>query len=60
VAHDTGDGRLHAPSAARNAGAIADLLERAMKDRPASCALEIASGTGQHVVINAARLPHLT
>ncbi|GGE40105.1 methyltransferase [Primorskyibacter flagellatus] len=60
VAHDTGDGRLHAPSAARNAGVIADLLEHAMKGRPASGALEIASGTGQHVVTNAARLPHLT
>ncbi len=49
--------RLYAPSAERNAPFICDLLESIS---PASGnALEIASGTGQHVVAFAARLPGL-
>ena len=50
--------RLFAPSAARNAGPIAELLADVAPTR--GRALEIASGTGQHVVTFAARLPGLT
>ncbi|SEO06006.1 Protein of unknown function [Salinihabitans flavidus] len=53
---DTG-GKLHAPSAARNAEAIADLLAEIAPQNGA--ALELASGTGQHAVTLAARLPGL-
>ena len=50
-----GDGRVSAPSAERNAGPILDVLRR---HAPASgTALEIASGTGQHIVTFAAALP---
>jgi len=50
-------GRLFAPSAARNEQAIADLVERLA---PATgSALELASGTGQHVVALGRRLPGL-
>lgn len=47
--------KLHAPSAARNAAAIATFL----RDNAASGgrALEIASGTGQHVITFAETLP---
>ena len=51
------DGRMHAPSAARNAADIAELV--AAHAPPAGEALEIASGTGQHTVTLAARLPAL-
>ncbi|KIC22853.1 MULTISPECIES: DUF938 domain-containing protein [unclassified Leisingera] len=51
-------GKLFAPSAARNAGAICDLLAKVAP--PQGRALEIASGTGQHVIEYAARLPGLT
>ncbi|KIC37009.1 DUF938 domain-containing protein [Leisingera sp. ANG-M7] len=50
-------GKLFAPSAARNSGAICDLLTEAAP--PRGRALEIASGTGQHVIEYAARLPGL-
>ena len=50
-------GRLFAPSAARNLGAICDLVAH---HAPAQGnALELASGTGQHVVAFAQRLPGL-
>lgn len=49
--------RLVAPSAARNASAICDLLGAVAAN--AGNALELASGTGQHVVRFAARLPGL-
>ncbi|WIY26356.1 DUF938 domain-containing protein [Parasedimentitalea psychrophila] len=51
-------GKLFAPSAATNMGALGDLLARVapLQGR----ALEIASGTGQHVVGYACRLPGLT
>lgn len=56
-AEDDGQGRLFAPSAARNIEPIADLLEY---HAPAQGrALEIASGTGQHIAVLAGRLPQL-
>ena len=49
---------MHAPSAERNAAAITEVL---CEIAPAAGrALEIASGTGQHVVAFAAALPRLT
>ncbi|MCQ0093562.1 DUF938 domain-containing protein [Roseovarius sp. M141] len=54
---DTG-ARLTAPSAQRNAPAIAAVL--AQHGPQSGRALEIASGTGQHVVAFAAALPGLT
>ena len=51
------DGRLNAPSAIRNAKPIVELVKKtAIKS---GNALEIASGTGQHVVKLASALPHL-
>ena len=50
-------GRLHAPSAERNADAIRDLVKDHAPAR--GRALEIASGTGQHVVTLARALPGL-
>ena len=52
------DGRLNAPSAERNAAPITALLHHHAPDQGA--ALEIASGTGQHVAAFAAALPGLT
>jgi SAM-dependent methyltransferase len=58
VAHNGEGARLHAPAAERNADAILDLLRA---HAPASgTALEIASGTGQHVTRFACALPGLT
>lgn len=57
IATTEGDVKLHAPSAARNAAAIcAMLLEHAPGN---GNALEIASGTGQHVTTFATALPDL-
>lgn len=57
IAH-SGDGvRLIAPAASRNTGPLCDLLESVAPPRGA--ALELASGTGQHVAAFAARLPGL-
>ncbi len=51
----TPDGRRHAPSAARNAGPILDVLRREL---PATGRLlEIASGSGQHAAAFATALP---
>ena len=50
-------GKLFAPSAASNRTALVDLLGRVAP--PQGQALEIASGTGQHVVGYACRLPGL-
>ncbi|MDE4133792.1 DUF938 domain-containing protein [Phaeobacter sp. QD34_3] len=50
-------GMLYAPSAARNLEPLCDLLEDIAP--PSGRALEIASGTGQHVIAYAARLPGL-
>ncbi len=49
--------KLHAPSAERNAGAITEMLVQHAPAR--GQALEIASGTGQHIVTFAAVLPHV-
>lgn len=58
VAQTLSGGKLHAPAAERNADAIAGFLA---EHAPAKGhALEIASGTGQHVIAFAARLPDLT
>ncbi|KRS12914.1 methyltransferase [Roseovarius atlanticus] len=58
VAHKGAGARLHAPAAERNADALLDLLRA---HAPASgTALEIASGTGQHVTHFATHLPGLT
>lgn len=51
------DGRMNAPSAARNAGPICDLVAAHAPGNGA--ALEIASGTGQQSVALARRLPGL-
>ena len=57
VANYESDGRLNAPSAIRNAEPIVELVRKtAIKS---GNALEIASGTGQHVVKLASALPHL-
>ena len=57
VTNIEGDGRLNAPSAVRNGEHIVELLRNtAIKS---GNALEIASGTGQHVVKLAAALPLL-
>ena len=51
------DGRLNAPSAVRNAESIIELVKKTVTQQ--GNALEIASGTGQHVVKLASALPHL-
>lgn len=57
LAERSEDGRLYAPSAARNMGYICDLVA---EHAPASgTALEIASGSGEHVCALAHRLPGL-
>ncbi len=53
-----GDERLAAPAAARNAAPLAAVLERLLPD--ADSVLEIASGSGQHAVFFAERLPWVT
>lgn len=57
VAEPADGGRLFAPAAERNAGAIADLLAGVAP--AAGRALELASGTGQHVAVFAERFPGL-
>ena len=57
VANFESDGRLNAPSALRNAEPIVELV-REIAIKPGN-ALEIASGSGQHVVKLAAALPLL-
>lgn len=49
--------RLHAPSAARNAGPILDVLRGIAPT--SGLALELASGTGEHAALFAAALPNL-
>jgi len=50
--------KRHAPATQRNAGPIADMLEREL---PATgVVLEVASGTGEHAVFMARRFPQIT
>jgi SAM-dependent methyltransferase len=57
VARHGEGGKLCAPSAERNAGPICDLVEQYGPSR--GRALELASGTGQHAVALARRMPGL-
>lgn len=57
VATEGQGGRLIAPAASRNADALCDLLDRFAPAK--GRALELASGTGQHVTAFAQRLPGL-
>lgn len=57
VAIATSGEKLHAPSAERNAAALTELLTRIAP--PSGQALEIASGTGQHIMGFARALPSL-
>lgn len=52
------DQRLFAPAAARNRGPILDILRAVLP--PQGLALEIASGSGEHVIHFAAHFPELT
>src|SRR4029079_19473083 len=54
----TADGKWSIPAAERNKGPILDVLARVLPRR--GLVLEIASGTGQHVVHFAKALPDLT
>ena len=57
VVHQAGRGKLHSPAAERNAG---DIVRVVVENAPhKGVALEIASGTGQHVVELAATVPSL-
>ena len=58
VATPDAEGRLFAPSAARNAEAIVSVTHDIAGDL-SGVALEIASGTGQHIVALAEALPRL-
>ena len=57
LAVSQGDGRLFAPSAERNSAPIVNLIKR-IAPEPGN-ALEIASGTGQHIVQLALSLPNI-
>ena len=57
VANYEGNGRLNAPSASRNTMPIVELVRKTVLK--SGKALEIASGTGQHIVKLASALPHL-
>ena len=57
VVVSSSDGRLLAPAAEKNAGPIADLVKEFASERGE--ALEIASGTGQHIVKLAIAKPNL-
>ena len=58
VANSKGDARLFAPSAERNSTPIINLIKRIAPK--SGEALEIASGTGQHIVKLASSLPNLS
>jgi cyclopropane fatty-acyl-phospholipid synthase-like methyltransferase len=50
------DGRLRSPSAERNKGPIAGVLQRVLPE--SGSVLEVSSGTGQHAVHFARAMPH--
>lgn len=56
MSHESDDA-LFAPAAARNGGAILDVLRHALPHH--GCVLELASGSGEHAVRFAAGLPDL-
>ena len=58
VANSQGDTRLYSPSAERNSGPIVKTIQRIAPK--SGQALEIASGTGQHIVKLASSLPNLS
>tara|TARA_B100000575_G_C23028898_1_gene592453 strand:- start:129 stop:782 length:654 start_codon:yes stop_codon:yes gene_type:complete len=58
VANPQGDGRLYAPSAERNSAPIIKTIQRIAPKSGQS--LEIASGSGQHIVQLASCLPNLS
>ena len=58
VANSKGDGRLFSPSAEKNSDPIINLIKRIVPK--SGEALEIASGTGQHIVKLAMSLPNLS
>ena len=58
VASSQGDGRLFAPSAEKNSAPIINLIKRIAPK--SGEALEIASGTGQHIVKLAFSLPNIS
>ena len=58
VANSQGDARLYAPSAERNSVPIVKTIQRIAPK--SGQALEIASGTGQHIVKLASSLPNLS
>ena len=58
VANSQGDARLYAPSAERNCTPIVKTIQRIAPK--SGQALEIASGTGQHIVKLASSLPNLS
>ena len=57
VTEQTGGDKLVMPAADRNIAPISDLIADAIDGRPVTRALEIASGTGQHVLHHARRHP---
>ncbi len=58
VVDSTGDAKRFAPATERNRDAIADVLAKVLPS--SGTVLEIASGTGEHLVHFAARFPELT
>ncbi|WP_245924489.1 DUF938 domain-containing protein [Aliiroseovarius pelagivivens] len=58
IAHQRGDGRLSAPSASRNLSPIVDAMETFVPSQ--GVALELASGTGEHIVAFAQAFPQVT
>ncbi len=58
VFEDSGQTKRFAPATLRNREAIAAVLKQILP--PSGAALEIASGTGEHIAYFAAAFPHLT
>lgn len=59
VAEDAGDGRLRLPAAERNKDAIATRVAALLDGKTSGQALELASGSGQHIVEHARRSPNV-